>query len=123
WTTLTGGNAGGSWTNQANWNTTLPTTANDVADFSTLDLTANSIVGFTNNNVTININSMIFGDVDTSTTAGWTLASSGSSMSVTMGGSNPTITVNALGTGSGVTNNVVMAGSGFIKAGPGLLAL
>jgi len=123
WTTLTGGSASGSWTNPPNWSATLPTTVNDVADFSTLDLTVNSIVGLTNNNVTININSMIFGDADTSTPAGWTLASSGSSMSLTLGGSNPTITVNALGTGAGVTNNLVMAGSGFVKAGSGLLAL
>ncbi|HSY16842.1 MAG TPA: autotransporter-associated beta strand repeat-containing protein [Candidatus Acidoferrales bacterium] len=123
WTTLTGGNAAGSWTTQGNWNNTLPTAFTDVADFSTLDITANSQIGLTNANVAININSMIFGDTDTSTPAGWTLVSSGSAMSLALGGSNPTITVNALGTGAGVTNNVVMAGSGFTKAGPGLLAL
>lgn len=123
WTTLAGGNAAGSWTNQVNWDTTLPTTVNDVADFSTLNPTVNSVIGLTNANQTININSLIFGDTDTSTPAGWTLTPSGSGMSLTLGGSNPTITVNALGTGAGVTNNVVTTGSGFIKAGPGLLAL
>jgi fibronectin-binding autotransporter adhesin len=123
WTALTGGNAAGSWTTQGNWDTTLPTTTGDTADFSTLDITSNSQIGLTNANVALNINSMIFGDTDTSTPAGWTLIPSGSGMSLNLGGSNPTITVNALGTGSGVTNNVVTTGSGFIKAGPGLLAL
>jgi len=123
WTALTGGNAAGNWTTQANWDTTLPTTTDDVADFSTLDITANSQIGLTNANVTLNINSMIFGDTDTATPAGWTLISSGSAMSLTLGGSNPTITVNTLGTGAGVTNNLVLAGAGFIKAGGGTLAL
>ena len=40
WVTNSGGNASGSWTNQANWSgATLPTTTNDAVNFNTLDIT------------------------------------------------------------------------------------
>lgn len=123
WTNLVAGSASGSWTNQANWNPNSPPSTNDTADFSTLNITANSTVGLTNGNQTVYVNSMVFGDADTSSAAGWTVTSSGNLQSLTLAGSNPTIIVNALGTGAGVTNNLVLAGSGFIKDGSGLLSL
>ena len=69
WARLAAGNASGSWNQPTNWTGgTLPTTTSDTANFSALDITADSTVTLDGNR---EIESLVFGDSNTGTAAGW----------------------------------------------------
>ena len=123
WTNLTGGTASGSWTNPANWSGgTLPTTAADTGNFTSLDITADSTVTLDGNQ---SLNSLGFSDAGTGTAANWILnpgAPSGSTL--TLGGTSPTVSVNNLSSGNAAVLNVTVAGSaGLTKTGTSFLQL
>ena len=123
WTKLSGGNASGSWSTQANWTgATLPTTTNDTVDFNTLDITANSTVTLDGNR---SVNSLNFADASTATAANWIInAGSPSTSTLTLGGASPTINVTNLAGGEAAVINAVIGGtSGFTKTGAGFLQL
>jgi uncharacterized repeat protein (TIGR02543 family) len=118
WTNLAGGNATGSWTEQANWSGgMLPTTTSVTADFSTLDLTENSTVSLNGNH---SVNRLIFGDA-ISASHDWTVApGTPGTSAITLGGTSPDI---------GVANrtaiiSAILAGSeNWTKTGAGTLLL
>jgi len=119
----TGATADTFWNTAGNWNPNLvPSGANVTADFSTLDIAADQTV---NLNSARTIGNLIFGDTDTSTAAGWTLANNGVvGNALTLAGTTPTINVAALGTNKKVTISANIAGtSGLTKTGNGTLAL
>ena len=119
----TGGAADTFWNTTTNWSPTLvPSGANVTADFSTIEIPADQPV---NLNSARTIGNLTFGDTDTATAAGWTLANNGVGGNVlTLAGSTPTVTVNALGTGKAVTISAAVAGSsGLTKSGVGTLTL
>jgi len=123
WTTLTAGNASGSWSQQTNWSgATLPTTTNDTVNFTTLDITANSTVTLDGNR---SVNALDFADANTGTAAGWIInAGSPSTSTLTLGGLSPTISVTNLASAKAVVINAVLAGAGgFTKTGSGWLQL
>jgi autotransporter-associated beta strand protein len=119
WSVLNSGNASGNWNLPANWNpTTVPNSSSAAVDFSTQDITADSTVTL---DMSAQVNSLSFGDADTSSAAGWTVSGT---LTNTLAGPTPTITVNSLGLGKVATISVVLAGSaGMIKAGSGTLAM
>jgi autotransporter-associated beta strand protein len=119
----TGAAADTIWDTVGNWSSSLvPSGANVTADFSTLDITSDQTV---NLNSPRTIGNLVFGDTDTSTAAGWTLANHGiAGNTLTLAGTAPTITVNSLGASKNVTISAVVAGtSGLTKTGSGTLAL
>ena len=123
WTNVAGGNASGSWTNQANWTGgTLPTTTGTTVLFNNPDITSDSTVtldGYAT------IGSLTFSDKSTATPADWIVnAGSPSSSTLTLGGANPIITVTNLGAGNAAIINAVVDGTnGFTKAGASFLQL
>jgi len=119
----TGAAADTIWDTIGNWSSSLvPSGANVTADFSALDITSDQTV---NLNSPRTIGNLIFGDTDTSTAGGWTLANHGiAGNTLTLAGTVPTITVNTLGASKNVTISAVVAGtSGLTKTGGGTLAL
>jgi autotransporter-associated beta strand protein len=117
--------AGGLWSlaDTGNWaGGTVATDADALADFGTLNLTADATVNLAEPRT---IGSLTFGDTDTTSAAGWTLANNATAANVlTLAGTAPTITVNALGGTKVATVSAIVAGtSGFTKAGAGQLTL
>lgn len=123
WTTLSSGNASGSWNTAANWNSgagPVASGADNTADFSTLDITADSTVTLDGNKT---IGHLIFGDTNTGTPANWIVDagspfSSTLTLAVTSG--SPTITTN---TGVATINSIVAGSAGLTKEGTGTLVL
>ncbi|HWA86119.1 MAG TPA: rhamnogalacturonan lyase B N-terminal domain-containing protein [Opitutus sp.] len=110
--------AGGNWSDAINWaGAVIADGDTHSADFSTLDLTADNTVHLDSPRT---LNSLIFGDTNTATSASWILDGS----ALTLAGTTPTITVNALGDGAAVTLAAPLAGTaGLAKAGDGTLVL
>jgi autotransporter-associated beta strand protein len=123
WSTLSSGNASGSWGTQGNWSgLTLPTTSGDTANFGTLNITSDSTVTLDGNQ---SVNALIFGDSAISTAANWILSSGApGTYTLTLGGTTPSITVNPLGSTKTATISAIVNGTtGLIKAGSGPLTL
>ncbi|HEX7318165.1 MAG TPA: HYR domain-containing protein [Pyrinomonadaceae bacterium] len=117
--------SGGLWGDGANWSgSVVANGVNSTADFNTLNLTANNTVRLNSSRTVGNI---VFGDINTSSAASWTLDGNGNpanglTLLVTSG--RPTVTVNALGTGATATiATPVASASGLTKAGAGTLVL
>jgi len=114
---------GGQWDTEANWTSNVVANGSDnTASFNTLDITADTTVNLDSAQT---IGNLAFGDTDTSSAAGWTLANNGTpGNTLTLSGTTPTITVNALGGTKTATISATIAGSsGLTKAGPGTLTL
>jgi autotransporter-associated beta strand protein len=119
----TGAAADTLWDTGGNWAGGIAAFgANVTADFSTLDITTDQTV---NLNSPRTIGSLTFGDTDTGSAGGWTLANNGTAANtLRLEGSAPTVTVNALGGSASVTVSAVVAGTnGLTKAGTGTLVL
>ena len=119
--------AGGTWGTAAgagsNWsNALVGGGSGNTANFNTLNLTADATVNLDSART---IGNLVFGDTETSSAFGWTLANNGNSANIlTLAGTTPTITVNALGDTKSVTISAVVAGTqGLTKAGAGTLTL
>jgi autotransporter-associated beta strand protein len=110
--------AGGDWDTTSNWlDNTAATGSGNTADFSTLDITADTTVDLDSPRT---IGNLVFGDTDSASAAGWTLAGN----SLTLAGTTPSVTVNALGAEETVEISAVIAGTtGLTKSGPGTLTL
>lgn len=116
-------NSGGFWSNPGNWQSAvIADGAGNTADFSQVDVTANNTVHLDSPRTLTNV---VFGDIDVSTAASWTLDNNGlASNTLTLAGASPTITVNALGTNATTTIAAPIAGTaGLAKAGAGALVL
>ena len=119
WTSV----AGGTWCDTAKWS------ANIVADGSGSTAAFNTINPTTD--VTVHLNSdrtltnLVFGDTDTTSSAGWLLDDDGNNTNnLILAGTTPTITVNSLGLGKAATISVIIGGTtGLAKAGAGALVL
>ena len=113
--------SGGAWGAAGNWlGKKVPAGSGVTADFNTLDLAADTTIQL---DAALTIGSLVFGDTDASSAAGWTLSGN----VLTLAGAppkTPTITVNALGETKTVTISAEIAGTaGFVKSGSGTLAL
>ena len=108
----------GNWTDTVNWTGgTLADGSGSTADFNTIDPAADVSITLNGDRT---IGYLLFGDIDTATAAGWTLAGN----TLTLAGGTPTLTVNALGTGKVATINSTLAGTaGFTKSGVGQLTV
>jgi len=114
---------GGPWGTATNWsNNIMANSSGNTADFNTLNIVADTTVDL---EAPQTISNLVFGDADTSSAAGWTLASQGTpANTLTLASPTPTITVNALGGTKTATISAPIAGSaGLTKAGPGTLTL
>ena len=115
WTTLVGGDAGGSWGTAANWTGGVPNAADTTADFSTLDITVNSTVA---NDANRWVGKLVFDDTVPSND--WVLTGSGLTLATTIG--SPSIAV--VRSGRTATLALGLSGSqGFTKAGSGTVTL
>jgi autotransporter-associated beta strand protein len=115
--------AGGPWDTTGNWlDNTVGIGSGNTADFNTLDITADTTVNLDSPRT---IGNLVFGDTDTATAAGWTLANNETpGNTLTLAGTTPTLTVNALGVSEAVEISAVVAGTtGLTKSGPGSLVL
>ncbi len=115
--------AGGDWSTATNWlDNLVGDGVGTTSFFSTLDITTDTTVHLDSPKTG---GTLIFGDTDTGTAAGWLLDNSGSpDNTLTLAGSTPTITVNALAGGKAVTISTAVAGtSGLTKNGTGNLIL
>ena len=115
--------AGGTWGTAGNWlDNIVATGSGNTANFNTLNITADTTVNLDSART---IGNLVFGDTDTSSAAGWTLANNGNAGNIlTLAGTTPTITVNALGDTKTATISAVVAGSaGLTKSGTGTLTL
>ena len=111
------------WNTGGNWLTNVvPNGANIIADFTTLDITTDQIV---NLNSARTVGHLTFGDTDTNTAAGWTLANNSSAGNIlTLAGTTPTVSVAPLGPAKIATISAVVTGTnGLTKSGAGTLAL
>ncbi len=110
--------AAGNWSAATNWSGgNVAGGTNASADFNTINITADTTVTL---DTPVTIGSLIFGDTDTNSAAGWTLSSG----PLTLAGTNPIVTVNALGGGKSVTFGAQVAGTnGLIKSGTGRFVL
>lgn len=118
--------ADGTWNAAANgtWSTGTDWASGAIADgtgstafFNTLDATTDLIVTLGGNRT---IGSVMFGDTDVATAAGWTVSGD----TLTLAAVTPTINVQALGAGKIATINSTLAGtSGFTKTGAGQLTV
>ena len=117
--------AGGAWSTAANWADSLTASGSAITnDFSQVNLTSDTTVHL--DTTGIQMNSLIFGNLNGSPNANWVLDDNGSSgaNTLTLAGTAPTVTVNALGSGKSATISAVVAGTtGLTKAGSGTLAL
>jgi autotransporter-associated beta strand protein len=123
-TTATWSNpAGGQWGTAVNWlDNIVATGSGNNADFNTLNIIADTTIDL---DAARTIGNLIFGDTDTSSAAGWTLANNSEPSNIlTLAGATPTITVNGLGDTKTATISAVVAGSaGLTKSGDGTLTL
>ncbi len=113
----------GLWSINANW--TGGIVANDTgfsADFSAIDITADRTVHLDSAR---HIGSLVFGDANNGSAAGWTLDNNGNAANVlTLAGTTPTITANPMGTGKTATLFAQLAGTnGLTKEGGGTLVI
>lgn len=120
-------NGNGTWADNSgvSWNPAGPPgAAGDVADFNSLDLTTDATVTLDSSPT---VGTLIFGDTDATTAAGWTIAAgtpSTSTLTLAVTAGTPTITVNALGIGKSASISAALAGTaGFTKDGAGTLVL
>ena len=115
--------AGGQWGTAGNWlDNLVGGGSGSTANFNTLNITADTTVNLDSART---IGNLVFGDTDTSSAAGWTLANNAEAGNIlTLAGTTPTITVNALGGTKTVTISAVVAGTeGLTKSGVGTLTL
>jgi autotransporter-associated beta strand protein len=116
--------ASANWGDSVNWtNGIVATNSGNTADFSQADLVADATVNLA---TPLTIGNLIFGDANTNTAAGWTLANNLNPANIlTLDATTPpTVTVNALGIGKSVTISAVVAGTnGLTKTGNGTLIL
>jgi fibronectin-binding autotransporter adhesin len=113
-----------SWDTGGNWAGGTPAdTAGNTADFNSVDLTGDVTVNLTTTGRTLG--SLIFGDTNTATAGGWTIAGPNTLTLDNTGGTGaPAIQVNSLGSGKVVSITAPLAGTaGFIKNGLGGLSL
>jgi fibronectin-binding autotransporter adhesin len=113
-----------SWDDTTRWSGgTIADGATTTANFNTVNPAGDITVNLDVNAHTVG--SITFGDTDTSSAAGWTIASPiGIGLSLDNSGSPATITVNNLGAGKVATISApVFSFAGLVKAGPGTLAL
>jgi len=111
------------WNTSNNWDPALvPSGANVTADFSTLDITTDQTV---NLNSPRTIGHLDFGDTDSATAAGWTLANNATAANIlTLAGTAPSVTVDGVDSSKAAIITAVVAGTdGLAKQGPGVLAL
>lgn len=115
--------AGGLWDTTGNWTGGIVATGNgSTADFNALDIPADTTVDLDSART---VGNLVFGDTDTASAAGWTLANNGNAANIlTLSGATPTITVNALGGTKTATISAEVAGTaGLVKSGNGTLVL
>lgn len=117
--------SGEPWTDAFNWEGGLIASgASATADFGTLDIDAPASVLL---DAARTVGHLIFGDVDTSSAAGWTLSDGGSAANVltlAVNSGTPSITVGALGSGATANLDVaVVSASGLEKRGAGVAVL
>lgn len=122
--------ANGSWSDADTMNWSGGSVADGTgftADFSTIDITADRTVSLA---APRSIGNLIFGDVTTSSGAGWTVDNAATAGNIlTLAGTTPTITVNPLAAvdiyapKSVVMSGVITGTSGLTKAGSGRLKL
>ena len=94
--------AGGAWEAAINWtNGGVPNAIGALANFEKLNITADVAVTLASGKT---VGTVLFGDTDTNSAAGWTV--SGSTLTL----NNTTITVNPLGTGKSATISSLLAG-------------
>lgn len=113
-----------SWSNTVSWAAgTVANGAGNTADFGTLDLTAQTTVTLDSART---LGTLIFGDTDTNTPAGWLIANggvAGNTIAATNITVNPIFAVNS----DAATNDAIIAGvvtgSSFVKKGAGTLLL
>src|SRR5262249_30072388 len=113
-----------SWDDVSKWqSTTVADGAGNTADFNSIDPTGDITVNLDVNPHTLG--NLIFGDTDTSSAAGWTIAGTTNALALdNLGVSTPTITVNSLGAGKSATISALLTGSaGLVKSGVGQLVL
>jgi autotransporter-associated beta strand protein len=115
--------AGGLWDTAGNWSGNIVATGSDsTANFNTLNIIADTTVNLDSART---IGNLVFGDTDTASAAGWTLANNAvAAHTLTLSGTTPTITVNALGATKTATISAAVAGTaGLAKSGTGTLTL
>ena len=115
--------AGGLWDTTDNWlSHVIGAGSGETADFSTLDITSDTTVNLDSART---IGTLVFGDTDIGSAAGWTLGNNSvAGNTLTLAGATPTVMVNALGDDKVTTISAVVAGSdGLTKDGAGTLAL
>lgn len=114
--------ADGLWSEPTNW---APGPIADGsgfgADFSTIDPTVNILVSLDSPRT---LSSLVFGDTDTATPAGWLVNNNADSLNILTLDGSATVTVNALGTDAVAEISAAIAGTaGITKEGPGTLLL
>jgi len=115
--------SGGSWSTTGNWSGGVVADGlGSTANFNTLDLTADNTVRLDSDRT---LTSLIFGDTNTTTAAGWVLDNNGTATNnLILAGVTPTVTVNALGSGKTATISAIIEGTaGLTKSGAGTLTL
>jgi autotransporter-associated beta strand protein len=118
WTNTT---SGGLWSGGGNWSGgTVADGASFTADFNTIDITADNTVHLDSSRT---LGTLVFGDTDTGTAAGWVLDNDGGANVLTLNGAR-TLTVNALGTDERVEISADITSDGTVtKTGAGELYL
>lgn len=115
--------SGGSWSTTGNWSGGIVADGSgSTANFNTLDLTADNTVRLDSDRT---LTSLIFGDTNTTTAAGWVLDNNGTATNnLILAGVTPTVTVNTLGSGKTATISAIIEGTaGLTKSGSGTLTL
>jgi autotransporter-associated beta strand protein len=104
---------GGLWSDPANWNGGVVADGSDwVADFSTADPASDIAIHLDSPRI---LGSLLFGDTDTNTAAGWTLDNNGDRANVLTFAGTTTNTVGALGAGKTVTLASELGGSATLR--------
>jgi autotransporter-associated beta strand protein len=121
--TWTGAAGDGLWSDSGNWlNGQVATGSAYTAYFNAVDITTDPTVVHLNSSETIG--TLVFGDLNTSTAAGWLLDNNGNAANTLTLAGPSNIVVNALGAGKQVTIGAILAGSGGLKkTGVGTLDL
>lgn len=111
--------ASGNWSDTGNWlSGAVAGGADATAWFNAVDVPAGGVA--VTLDVSPTVGNLVFGDTDTATAGGWSLAGA----DLTLAGTAPTITVGTLGTGATAGIGAVITGSnGLTKDGAGTLTL